>query len=87
MVAIAGLSLIPILCKATFPAAFVTLMEECWRTGTVPAQALAGGPPPAVMIARMSRALTEPAERPTMEEVFDKLSDMYSIEVLTIPSM
>jgi hypothetical protein len=33
---IAGLSLIPILCKAMFPEAFVTLMEECWRTGTVP---------------------------------------------------
>ncbi len=84
---IAGLSIIQILCKAKFPAAFVTLMEECWRTGTVPSQALARGLPPAVMIARMSRELTEPAERPTMEEVFDRLSDMYSIEVLTIPSM
>jgi len=35
----------------------------------------------------MSLELTEPAERPTMEEVFDRLSDMYSIEVPTIPSM
>jgi hypothetical protein len=31
--------------------------------------------------------LAEPAERPTMEEICDGLSDMYSIEVPTIPSM
>jgi hypothetical protein len=35
------------------------------------------------MIARMSRELTDPAERPTMEEVVERLSDMHSIEVRT----
>ncbi len=33
----------------------------------------------------MSRALTDPAERPTMEEVFERLSDMHSIEVQAMP--
>jgi hypothetical protein len=31
----------------------------------------------------MSRDLTDPAERPTMEEVVERLSDMHSIEVRT----
>jgi hypothetical protein len=31
----------------------------------------------------MSRELTDPAERPTMEEVVERLSDMHSIEVRT----
>ncbi len=33
---VAGLSLNPILCKANFSDAFVTLMEECWDASTVP---------------------------------------------------
>jgi hypothetical protein len=32
----------------------------------------------------MSRELTDPAERPTMEEVVERLSDMHSIEVRTL---
>ena len=38
--------------KAKFPEAFVTLMEECWRAGTVPPSPMpdARGLPPAVVI-------------------------------------
>ncbi len=32
-------------------------------------------------------SITDPAERPTMEEVFERLSDMYSIEVQTMPPL
>ena len=59
-------------------------MEECWRTGTVPSS-----PSPRSAAGRNDSSnellITDPAERPSMEEAFERLSDMYSIEVQAMP--
>ena len=61
-----------------YPSEFITMMEACWRAG---ASRWQRGRWPVFL----KQHLAEPAERPSMEEICDGLSDMYSIEVLPAP--